>query len=140
MAAQAGIFDDNELDGAHLLHCQGNWTQAEHDPDVLQGLLHKNCKQGGSGHSRETPKQRALACRRCNWQTQYRHGRRHRPPPGSRQHSLQCQHTAQGPRTHAAALSTGCAMHFPTHRKVRPAAVGHCRENLRLGTAGVLCG
>ena len=31
---------------AHLLHCQGSWTQAEHNPDVLQALLQQELQAG----------------------------------------------------------------------------------------------
>ena len=31
---------EEDLDGIHLLHCQGNWTQAENNPVLLAELLH----------------------------------------------------------------------------------------------------
>ena len=39
-------LQDNELDGIHLLRCQGNWTKAEQDPTLLQQLLHKEMQPG----------------------------------------------------------------------------------------------
>ena len=37
---------DDDLDGVHLLHCQGNWTQAETNPKLLEELLDKEIEAG----------------------------------------------------------------------------------------------
>ena len=39
-------IDDADLDGMHLLHCQGNWTQAEKNPQLLDELVAKEIEQG----------------------------------------------------------------------------------------------
>ena len=39
-------LQDNDLDGVHLLHCQGNWTKAERDPTLLKQLLQKEVQSG----------------------------------------------------------------------------------------------
>ena len=39
-------IDDADLDGVHLLHCQGNWTQAEKNPQLLDELVAKEIEQG----------------------------------------------------------------------------------------------
>ena len=42
---QAELVDD-DLDGVHLLHCKGNWTQAENNPKLLAELLQKEIESG----------------------------------------------------------------------------------------------
>ena len=42
---QSDLLDD-DLDGVHLLHCQGNWTQAENNPQLLAELLDKEIQAG----------------------------------------------------------------------------------------------
>ena len=37
---------DNSLDGVQLLHCTGNWAQAERDPTLLTALLQKEIDTG----------------------------------------------------------------------------------------------
>ena len=37
---------EDDLDGLHLLHCQGNWTQAEQNPALLRQLLQKEVDNG----------------------------------------------------------------------------------------------
>ena len=37
---------DDDLDRVHLLHCQGNWTQAQSNPQLLAELLHKEIEAG----------------------------------------------------------------------------------------------
>ena len=37
---------DDSLDGVQLLHCTGNWTQAERDPTLLKALLEKELNEG----------------------------------------------------------------------------------------------
>ena len=37
---------EDDLDGLHLLHCQGNWTQAEQNPALLRQLLQKEVGNG----------------------------------------------------------------------------------------------
>ena len=37
---------EDDLDGIHLLHCQGNWTQAENNPQLLSDLLDKEIQAG----------------------------------------------------------------------------------------------
>ena len=37
---------DDDLDGIHLLHCQGNWTQAQSNPQLLAELLRKEMESG----------------------------------------------------------------------------------------------
>ena len=39
-------IDDEDLDGLHLLHCQGNWTQAEKNPQLLEELVAHEVSQG----------------------------------------------------------------------------------------------
>ena len=39
-------LQDDDLDGVHLLRCQGSWTKAEQDPALLQQLLHKEIQCG----------------------------------------------------------------------------------------------
>ena len=43
---QAQHIEDPDLDGIHLLHCQGNWTQAEKNPQLLDELVANEVKQG----------------------------------------------------------------------------------------------
>ena len=43
---QAQHIEDPDLDGVHLLHCQGNWTQAEKNPQLLDELVANEVKQG----------------------------------------------------------------------------------------------
>ena len=42
---QHDVQDDN-LDGAHLLHCQGDWTHAQRNPDLLQQLVQQEIAHG----------------------------------------------------------------------------------------------
>ena len=37
---------EDDLDGIHLLHCQGNWTQAEKNPRLLAEFLDKEIQAG----------------------------------------------------------------------------------------------
>ena len=37
---------DEDLGDIHLLHCQGNWTQATKNPELLQKLLQQEIEQG----------------------------------------------------------------------------------------------
>ena len=39
-------LQEDDLDGLHLLHCQGNWTQAEQNPELLRQLLQKEVDNG----------------------------------------------------------------------------------------------
>ena len=39
-------LDDDDLEGTHLLHCQGNWTQAERNPALLQQLVEQEVASG----------------------------------------------------------------------------------------------
>ena len=39
-------LDDDDLEGTHLLHCQGNWTQAERNPALLQQLAEQEVANG----------------------------------------------------------------------------------------------
>ena len=39
-------LQEEDLDGLHLMHCQGNWTQAEQNPELLQQLLQKEIDNG----------------------------------------------------------------------------------------------
>ena len=39
-------LQEDDLDGLHLLHCQGNWTQAEQNPALLRQLLQKEVDNG----------------------------------------------------------------------------------------------
>ena len=43
---QAQHIEDPDLHGLHLLHCQGNWTQAEKNPQLLDELVANEVKQG----------------------------------------------------------------------------------------------
>ena len=45
---QTNLRDDN-LDGTHLLRCQGNWTKAEQDPTLLKQLLQKEVQGRPNG-------------------------------------------------------------------------------------------
>ena len=37
---------EDDMDGLHLLHCQGNWAQAEQNPALLRQLLQKEVDNG----------------------------------------------------------------------------------------------
>ena len=39
-------LQEDDLDGLHLLRCQGNWTQAEQNPALLRQLLQKEVDNG----------------------------------------------------------------------------------------------
>ena len=39
-------LDDDDLEGTHLLHCQGNWTQADRNPALLQQLVEQEVANG----------------------------------------------------------------------------------------------
>ena len=41
---------DDDLDDSHLLHCQGNWTQASKNPELLQKLLAQEVEHGWVKH------------------------------------------------------------------------------------------
>ena len=39
-------LQEDDMDDVHLLHCQGNWTQATKNPELLQKLLQQEIEQG----------------------------------------------------------------------------------------------
>ena len=79
----------------HLLHCSGNWTKAEENP--------------------ETQSSKAHAATHSYRQAECSPGRRQGSPSRSGQRCLQRKCPLQDPRTGRAAIFSRCAPQFPAH-------------------------
>ena len=108
-------------DDIEILHCSGNWTQAENNAAIMDGLLEQEIQHGWVkvfDGSREAAK--------AHWPQRTAIGkqpgpcRAPRPQTRARQHSLQRQRSMPRSRTGLSPHCTRCAPHLPASRWLWP--------------------